>query len=463
MAPKKIIKAFLLLILIIAFAFAINYAWFSFPIISGYSAKNACSCAYIQGRNKESITKEELGSFPLSMSSITINSKDSSVTSAVLGLAKRKAIYRNGLGCTLVNELSENAIRSQHFSIAQEVFANDTTRWPTGDELAKRLVTNKNRNILDSALALAFHEVFNDKKVYTRAVLVVHKGAIVSEQYAQGYNKNSKFPGWSMAKSITGALIGILVGQGKLKVEKPAPVAAWQNPTDKRHSIRLEHLLQQTSGLDFEEKYSRFSNATNMLFNKADMAGYTASLPAKATPGSEFYYSSGNSNILSGIIRQAVATKDYHSFPYTFLFHKIGMHHTLLEPDASGTFVGSSYVYASARDYARFGLLYLNDGLWNGKRILPAGWVQKSTTPPPANKLKNYGYQFWLNGTDPKDASKKEFPAAPADLFYADGYGGQRLYIIPSLQLVVVRMGLNKFDEQHFLKILLQAFSRQAA
>jgi CubicO group peptidase (beta-lactamase class C family) len=291
---------------------------------------------------------------------------------------------------------------------------------------------------------------------------VIQNGAIVAEQYASGYNKTSKFLGWSMAKSITSALIGILVKKGKLTVDAPAPVASWQDEKDDRHAITLQNLLQQTSGLDFWENYSSYSNATNMLFNKADMASYTASLPLKHKPGSEFYYSSGNSNILSGIVRSTVGEKDYHSFPYRELFHKIGMFHTLLEPDASGTFVGSSYVYASARDYARFGLLYLNEGVFNGERILPEGWVQQTITPASANKQKNYGYQFWLNGFDENDLSKKEFPEVPADMFYADGYGGQRIYIIPSLQLVVVRVGLNKFDEHRFLKKLMKAFILQA-
>jgi len=133
------------------------------------------------------------------------------------------------------------------------------------------------------------------------------------------------------------------------------------------------------------------------------------------------------------------------------------MHHTLMEPDASGTFVGSSYIYASARDYARFGLLYLNDGVWNGERILPEGWVKKTTTAPAANKLKNYGYQFWLNGFDDSNTTEKAYPGMPDDLFMADGYGGQRIYIIPSRQLVIVRMGLNKFDEHTFLKLVMAA------
>jgi CubicO group peptidase (beta-lactamase class C family) len=458
----KIVKRILLLVLFIAIGYGVYYAWFSFPIISGYSAKNACSCAFIQGRDKESITKEELGSFPLSLGNIAIDIKDSSVTGTVWGMAKRKAIYRNGLGCTLVNELSESAIRAQKFSVPQQVFVEDSIRWPIGDQLSNRMLPNSRRTYLDSALSFIFQQSFNKKEVFTRAVVVMQNGAIVAEQYAPGYNKTSKFLGWSMAKSITSALIGILVKKGKLTVDAPAPVASWQDEKDDRHAITLQNLLQQTSGLDFWENYSSYSNATNMLFNKADMASYTASLPLKHKPGSEFYYSSGNSNILSGIVRSTVGEKDYHSFPYRELFHKIGMFHTLLEPDASGTFVGSSYVYASARDYARFGLLYLNEGVFNGERILPEGWVQQTITPASANKQKNYGYQFWLNGFDENDLSKKEFPEAPADMFYADGYGGQRIYIIPSLQLVVVRVGLNKFDEHRFLKKLMKAFILQA-
>jgi len=401
--------------------------------------------------------KEELASFPLSAGSININFEDSSVTGTVLGMAKRKAIFRNGLGCTLVNNLSEAEIRSQVFTIPQPVFIQDSIAWPSGDKLTGSPVTSINRTKLDTAISFVFNHRYKNKEVYTRALLVVHNGAIVAEQYAPGYNKTSRFLGWSMAKSVTSALTGILVKVGKLAVSQPAPVSTWKKTTDKRHSISVENLLQQTSGLDFLENYSSYSNVTNMLFNEGDMAGYTSSLPLKDQPGSLFYYSSGNSNILSGIVRSSMDERQYPAFPYTALFHKIGMNHTLLEPDASGTFVGSSYVYASARDYARFGLLYLNDGVWNGERILPEGWVQRTITPPSSNKMKNYGYQFWLNGLDKDNTSKREYSEMPADMFLADGYGGQRIYIIPSLQLVIVRMGLNMFDEHGFLNRVMEA------
>jgi CubicO group peptidase (beta-lactamase class C family) len=453
---KKPFKRILLLVLLAALAYGIYYCWLSFPIISGYSAKNACSCAFVQARTKESINKEELGSFPLSIGSIEINYKDSSVTGTVLGMAKRKAIYRSGLGCTLVNDLSEAAVRSQKFIVptvgnATDSFWNETA---TIDSLS----FNKVR--WDDAISTAFQQQYNNKPVLTKALLIVYKNKVIAEKYAPGYDQNSMFLGWSMAKSVTGSLIGILTKQGKLTPAQPAPVSEWQQEKEGRKQITIENLLQQTSGLKFKEDYSSYSSATNMLFNKGDMAGYVESLPLKAKPGTVFYYSSGNTNVLSGIVRSTVGEENYHGFPYKELFYKLGMYHTLMEPDASGTFVGSSYIWASARDYAKFGMLYLSDGVWNGERILPEGWVKKTTTAPAANHLKNYGYQFWLNGSGEANPSQKEFPQMPADFFYADGYGGQRIYIVPSLQLVIVRLGLNKFDEQRFLSMLMDAVGK---
>jgi CubicO group peptidase (beta-lactamase class C family) len=452
MKSKKFIKRILLLLFLLVLGYGIHYAWFSFPIISGYSAKNACSCAFIQGRSKESITAEELDAMPLSLGSIMIDYKDSSVTGTVFGLAKRKAIYRNGLGCTLVNDYSEETIRSQKFAVPTVNRMQDSINWPEGDHAIDSIKALVNVPKLNKALSFLFDHSFNGKAALTRAALIVYKGKIVAERYAPGYNKDSKFLGWSMAKSVTSALVGILVKEGKLNVKAAAPVAEWSTSSDKRHGITLEHLLQQRSGLNFLENYSKHSDATHMLFDVGNMAAYVANLSSKETPGSRFYYSSGNSNIISRIIRTTVGEQAYQSFPYNALFYKIGMFHTLFEPDASGTFVGSSYIYATARDYARFGLLYLNDGVWNGERILPEGWVKQTTTAPSTDPLKHYGYQFWLNGKDDEDSTRQAYPEMPGDLFLADGYGGQRIYIVPSKQLVIVRTGLNKFDEHHFLK-----------
>lgn len=457
MVIKKFIKRIILLFVIVILAYGVYYAWYSFPLISGYAAKNVCSCVFIEGRIAQDVKKEELGDFPKSMASVIIDWKDSSVTGKVWGFAKRKAIYRKGLGCTLVNELPESVIRSQSFEIAQPISTTDTITWPYGDRLPETMPAGFDKIKLNQAVDDAFTEKNSNKKVYTRAVLVVYKGQLVAEKYAEGFHINSRMLGWSMAKSIMGALIGILVKEGKLDVSASSLIPQWKDPGDPRQGITLEHLLQQTSGLNFREDYTGYSEVTNMLFNKGDMAGYAAGLSLKDQPGAVFNYSSGNSNILSQIIRNTVGEKEYPSFPYTKLFYKLGMKTALLEPDASGTYVGSSYIFASARDYARFGLLYYNDGLWNGERILPERWVQNTATTPSANKLKNYGYQFWLNGFDKKDNGRRDYPDVPADMYYADGYGGQDIYIIPSKQLVVVRLGVKAIDENSFLGKIVKA------
>jgi CubicO group peptidase (beta-lactamase class C family) len=453
MAKRKIIKRSVWVVLLAVLVYGIYYAWRSFPIISGYSAKNACSCLFIQHRDEEDVKREELGDFPLSLGSIAVDWKDASITGSVWGLAKRKAIYRKGFGCTLVNDFSESSLRSQTFDVPQHD-AIQSGSWPFTDSIKQQ---HFNKAKLDSAFDYIFSNG-NIKNAFTHAALVLYDGQLVAEKYAPGYTDTTKFLGWSVAKSIMGALTGILVKEGRLTLTQPAPVPQWSNVSDKRHGITVENLLQQTSGLDFREDYAGYSEVTNMLFNKGDMATYVADLPLKYKPGSVFYYSSGNTNLLSGIIRRVVGEKEYHSFPYTALFYKLGMYHTLLEPDASGTYVGSSYIYASARDYVRFALLYYNDGVWNGERILPEGWVQKTITPPAVNTLKNYGYQFWLNGVSKKDPAKREYPDVPADMYYADGYGGQDIYIIPSKKIIVVRVGLHTIDENGFLKSVIDAF-----
>ena len=253
-------------------------------------------------------------------------------------------------------------------------------------------------------------------------------------------------------------MTGILVNQNKLSVDDPAPVAAWSK-TEKR-AITIKNLLQQTTGLDFVENYARPSSVTKMLFRKGDMAAYTASLPLKYKPGTVFNYSSGNSNILSSVIRHVVGEKDYAAFPYRELFYKINAYSFLLEPDASGTYIGSSYSYATARDFARFGLLYYNAGKWNGQQLLPINWVQQSVEASVADKRKHYGYQVWLNGYDENNSTKRWYPDVPADMFFCDGYGGQDVYIIPSEKLIVVRLGLHTINENKFLKEVIQSIHK---
>jgi hypothetical protein len=457
MKRKSIFRSLLLALLLIIIVLSIWLSSTVFRDVSGYGSKNLCSAVYLQHRDPKDVTREDLADFPVSLGKFTVNEKDSSVTGSVWGIAKSKAIYRKGCGCTLINDLSEDEVRRQKFSFPSKPVVNsDTIDWPYGDRLIKAFPSNINKDHLQKAVTNVMIETSaNGRPAFTRAVLILYDGNIIAEQYAPGFDKNTVMLGWSMSKSLTAAMAGILVNQNKLSVDEPASMGIWAN-TEKR-KITIKNLLQQTTGLDFTENYSRPSSVTKMLFRRGDMAAYAASLPLKYDPGTVFNYSSGNSNILSRVIRHLVGEKDYAAFPYKELFHKINAYSFLLEPDASGTYIGSSYSYATARDFARFGLLYYNNGMWNGQQILPVNWVKESVQPSSADKRKHYGYQFWLNGYDENDSTKRWYPDVPADMFFCDGYGGQDVYIIPSEKLVVVRLGLHTIDENKFLKEVIQS------
>lgn len=451
MRTRKLVVKSVLILLLLAIIAGVWYASQAFPIISGYFAKNLASGVYLQNRNAETVVQEDLSEFPFTLCSYTVNETDQSVTASVFGFAKKKAIYREGLGCTLVNDFSEEEIRKQVFNKAMIKRMNpDSIAWPQGDKVSDSIPPEINQQLLKQAVANVMHSTYNDMPSQTRAVVVLYNGNIVAEQYADGFNKNTVMTGWSVAKSLTAAMIGILVREGKLFIDSPAPVPEWKN-TEKA-KITLRQLLQQTTGIAFEEDYTKPSEVTNMLFKKGDMAAYAAKLPLKHTPGTVFNYSGGNTNILSRIIRHTVGEDAYADFPYRSLFHQLNIYSMVLEPDASGTYVGSSYSYATARDFARFGLLYYNNGMWNGEQLLPAEWVKQSTQPSTADQQKHYGFQFWLNGLNKEDKTKRWYPDVPADMFFADGYGGQDIYIIPSKKLVVVRLGMHVIDENKFLK-----------
>jgi CubicO group peptidase (beta-lactamase class C family) len=458
MKAKRIIVRSLLILLVGATGCLIYYAWLAFPILTGYGSKVMCSAVFLAGRNEQQVRDQELNAYMMKLADFKVNYTDSSVTGSIFGLAGRKAIYRNALGATLVSELDEQRIRSQHINLATGPAVNtDSIAWPMGDRLSGAFPAAVDSLKLQAAIQDIFTEKDTIWPIRSRAVVILYNGQLIAEKYADGFTSGTKLAGWSMTKTVTGALIGILVKEGKLIVDEPAPVPEWSSAKDPRHYITIANLLQQRSGLDFEEIYSKSSDATRMLFQKADMGGYTASRPLKDRPGSVFYYSSGNANILSRIIRQAAGDSLYYSFPYRQLFYKLGMYSAVMEPDASGTLVGSSYMYATARDWARFGLLYLNDGLFNNERILPEGWVAQSVKTASADK-KGYGYLIWLNSGS--DTLIKRYPAAPADMFYADGFESQLIFIIPSKKLVVVRLGLtqhNNFDGNKFLRDVLAA------
>jgi CubicO group peptidase (beta-lactamase class C family) len=456
----RIIKRTALALILGILAYAVYYLSQALPIIAGYGAKNLCSCVFVAGRDPQQVIAQELGAALVNLGTYEAHYEDSSATASVFGLSKRKAIYRKGVGCTLISEISEEELRSQKIIVATKPIVNqDTIAWPTGNKGSDSSLTKFEK--LTSVVDAAFAEPDKENPVNTRAVIVVHNGELVAEKYAPTFSQNTKLIGWSMTKTITNAMVGVLVKQGKLKVEEPALVSEWA--TDERSKITLNNLMQASSGLAWEEVYGGPSTATNMLFKKKDAGGYAAQSKIKDQPTTKWYYSSGTTNIISRIVRQTIGNEDYYEFAYREIFNQIGSYSMVIEPDASGTFIGSSFSYATARDWARFGLLYLNDGVWNNKRIFPEGWIKYSTSPADAAPQGEYGAQIWLNAGNKNNPSDKRFPDVPKDMYLMDGFEGQSVIMIPSRQVVIVRLGLSQkreFDVNAFVRDVLKALEK---
>lgn len=437
---------------------------------TAYKAKILCSGIFVSGRDPESVLNQDLGADDLALLKCfhaEIDYDEQSVSATCLGFAKRKAIFRQGLGCTLVIGSSEEQIRSQINPHMKPISPSVSQKqlWPQGEHiLAEELPSEINSVMLSNAIDSAFSEPDPNRLRRTRAVVVVYNGRIIAERYSQGFSHETPLIGWSVTKSVMNALIGILVGQGKLSLEDNALLPEWSKPNDPRSDITLDQLLRMTSGLRFNEDYKNpLEDVIFMLLGTGDVAGYAAKKSLKTKPGSEWYYSSGTTNIISRIMRNALdgTYADYLTFPHRALFDRIGMHSVTIEPDAVGTFIGSSFMYASARDWARFGLLYLQDGIWEGKRILPEGWVEYSLKPASQDPPNEYGAHFWLKVPSPYKSSVSKTIFLPSDTYLAAGNEGQFITIIPSRKLVIVRLGLSRlpgsWDHESFIARTLEA------
>jgi CubicO group peptidase (beta-lactamase class C family) len=279
-------------------------------------------------------------------------------------------------------------------------------------------------------------------------VLVIYKDQLVLEKYADGFDKDSRILGWSMTKSLIGTVFGVLQHQNKINIYNKALIASWQK--DARKNITINNLLQMNSGLEWDENYDEISDATKMLFLERDMTKMQAEKPLQYKTNASWNYSSGTSNLLSGILRDQFKThQEYLDYWYTNLIDKIGMNSMVVESDLAGNYVASSYAWATARDWAKFGLLYLHNGNWNGEELFTKKWVDYITTPSPTSN-GTYGAHFWLN-------AEKQFKDVPKNMYFADGYQGQRVYVLPDEELVIVRFGLSGFEENLFLKGVLEA------
>lgn len=443
------------------------------PIGTGYVAKYLCSSTFISGRDPGDAYREDVVPVnPLArVVDYRVDRQNRKVTAtAFFGLFSLTAVYRDGCGCALMVGTDEPALRAQPLvepGFAQHRPQHPDLPWPEGSQgpVAPETV-GVDGGRLAQALSGAFSEPGPENPRKTRAVLVVYDGRLVAERYAPGFGPQTPLLGWSMSKSVTNALVGILVKAGRLELQKPAPVPEWRSPGDPRGRITLDQLLRMSSGLQFGEVYAPLKDVTEMLFGRNDFAAFAAAQPLEAAPDTRWHYSSGSANIVARIVRQAAAEvyPHYYRFMHEELFDRIGMYSALMEPDASGTFVGSSYTFATPRDWARFGLLYLQDGVWQGERLLPEGWVRYSTTPTPGAPRGEYGALFWLNAGAAGNPTDRRWPSAPVDAFAATGFQEQKVIVIPSKKLVLVRFGATSdrktWDTDAFIRDVLAALPR---
>ncbi|RYF70486.1 MAG: class C beta-lactamase-related serine hydrolase [Cytophagaceae bacterium] len=445
MSRKKIVAYGILLVLLAVLAYGLNFGLKYAYIGSSYAAKTVCSCEFVSKRDSASIRAQDLYAVPFA--TVEVDRTAKTVSATVYGLARVTALYREGLGCTLLNEITAEELRKQPGIPASNVPAELS-------KLPKSLFAEVNQPALQQVIDAAFAEKDPAHPIRTRAVVVVYKGEFIAEKYAPGFSAQTPLLGWSMTKSVTNAMVGMLVKDSKLDIQKPAPIDEWK--ADARQKITLDALLRMSSGLAFEENYAKPGDATYMLFRAKGAGAYALTSKATAAPNEVWSYSSGTTNILQEVMRRQFASlAEYRAFPHQRLFQKIGMTSAVLEPDASGTYVGSSFMYATARDWATFGQLYLQDGVWQGERLLPEGWVKYSSTETP-HSGGLYAAQFWIDHAD------KTFPQ---DAFMALGFEGQSVTIIPSKQLVIVRLGCtpneDDFNRSAFVKSVLATVSNR--
>jgi CubicO group peptidase (beta-lactamase class C family) len=448
---KKFLKIFAVLLLI-ALVYLRIEIYPQLDLISGFSAKSVASGHFIDGRSLETIQQGDNDIDKIDWATNKIDEKQRFVTSSVYGLKTRKAIYRDGLGATLINDDFDV---SKPYEVPFRAWKNQLINnkpFPYGQNNHKDTIfSNIDYDKLNAAVANAFDNKGEINK-RTRSVIVIYKDKIIAEKYTDGFNKNSKILGWSMTKSLTATYFGILQKQGKLDIMKPAQIGEWQN--DERKKITINDLLHMNSGLEWEEDYGKISDVTKMLFSAEDMTQSQIEKPFVGKPNNTWNYSSGTTNLLSGILRKQFKThQEYLDFWYSALIDKIGMNSMVVETDMAGNFVGSSYGWATTRDWAKFGLLYLHKGNWNGEQLFDPSWAKYVATPTNGSNGK-YGAHFWLNASG-------DFPDVPRDFYRCSGYQGQMVAIFPSQDLVIVRMGLSEeFDFNRFLSGVISSIKK---
>jgi CubicO group peptidase (beta-lactamase class C family) len=435
---KAIIISFLAVVMVF-FAFIV----FLRPILQvavGYAAKQTCNCYFLQGRKIEHIKKWELYSFPLNKCKIQINEEFRKVEASLFNLAKAIAVYDPYSACKLsYTHPNKNDI---------------DTLTPMSDlEYQDVLPTVKsNTAILSHQLLDDFWQNFEDKDKLNYAFLVMHRDTLVYEYYADGINASMPMGGWSMAKSVTGLLIGIAIKQNLLDIEEKSLFDEWKK--DPRAEITVKNLLQMNSGLRWNESYGAVSDVTTMLFLEDNAVEYASKKSLQNDVATHWSYASGTTNLLSGLLRIKISNDEaYQLFPYQSLFAPLGMKSAILELDNSGNFIGSSYLYANPYDWLKLGQFCLNNGEIGGMKFLPEHWLKDAITPAAGSNGK-YGYQLWLN------KNGVDIQGAPENMYAFHGYQGQRMYILPDEDLIILRFGTEKINFEKLVTGILEIYRK---
>lgn len=395
----------------------------------GYAAKIVCSNVFIAGRDGQAVLADDVqapGHPLLKFITVSVDRNKQLVSARIFGFAAPAlAAYRPGLGCANVDADDLAAPVATADPPVPDIARSADISWPDGDKAD-----------IDPAVQ-ALIEDANLAGPGVRAVAVVRDGHLIAETYAAGFDRSTPLLGWSMTKSVTSALIGMRVAEGRMDLTRAGLLPEWSG--DARAKIRLADLMGMESGLEFNEGYGNVSDVTRMLYLERDMAGFAAGKPATSEPGSTFSYSSGTSTLLSRLwMRSFDDPAAALAYPRDALFLPLGMTSAVLETDASGTFVGSSYMYATARDWARFAQFLLQDGTWKGRALLPRDYVIFMRTPTKASAGEYGAGQVWLQ----ENGVRAGTGVFPADAFWMLGHDGQAIMLVPSLKLAVVRLGL---------------------
>ncbi|MFD1746993.1 serine hydrolase domain-containing protein [Rhizobium helianthi] len=408
-------------------------------VASGYAAKIVCSNVFIAGRDAQQVLADDVqapGHPLLKYMKLDVDTAQRTVTTSLpVGIAKRVALYRPGYGCTL---LGDDGAMPPAVPVAEVPSKTPEAGalWPEGEAVT---LNGRLQAVIEQ------EELAGPN---ARAIVVVKDGRIVAERYGTGFNAAMPLLGWSMTKTVNAMVIGALLGEGRLGLDDSQLLPAWQN--DSRSSIRLRDLLAMEDGLTFNEDYGTVDDVTRMLFLEPDMARYGASLPADQPPAKVFNYSTGTAILLSRIWMNRMGDNAAAiSFPRQAIFAPLGMKTATLELDASNTFVGGSYMYASARDWARLGLMLAQGGMWEGTRLLPEGFVEDMGVPNATSDGRYSKLQTWL----PKNM-KLDLPAGS---FQLKGHDGQSMTVIPAKGIVILRMGLTPSKLRYTPQKLIQA------